>query len=203
MPGTLIVVDAFAHIYQFFYAIKGLTGPDGEPVNAVYGFARMLEDLRRKYRPDYMVVAFDGPGKLQRHEVYEDYKANRTPMPEALERQIPLIHELLDAQGVPQLNAPGHEADDLLATVARRAAREGLDTVIVTTDKDAEQIIDEHTRVLHLRKNGEVMLDPEGLMEAKGIEPWQVVEMMALAGDSTDKVPGVPGVGPKTALKLI
>ena len=203
MPGTLFVIDAFAHIYQFFYAIKGLTGPDGEPVNAVYGFARMLEDLRRRYQPDYLAVAFDRPGELVRHQVYEQYKANRSPMPEALERQIPIIHELLQVQGIPQLSSTGYEADDVLGAVAKHAAEKGIDTVIVTTDKDAEQLIDEHTSILHVHKDREVLLDPAALKESKGIEPWQVVEMMALAGDTTDNVPGVPGIGPKTALKLI
>jgi len=203
MPETFFVIDAFAHIYQFFFGIKGLTGPDGEPVNAVYGFARMLETIRQRYKPDYMAVAFDGPGKLVRHELYEDYKAGRPPMPEPLERQIPLIRELLEVQAIPQLTSPGHEADDLLAAVAGRAAQQDIQTVIVTTDKDAEQLIGPHTRVLHIRKDGEQMLDAEALKEQKGIEPWQVVELMALAGDSTDNVPGVPGVGPKTALALI
>jgi len=203
MPETLFVIDAFAHIYQFFFAIKGLTGPDGEPVNAVYGFARMLNSLRQKYDPDYLAVAFDGPGELERHRLYQDYKANRPPMPEALRRQIPLIEQLLDVHGIPRLTAQGHEADDLLGTVARQAAEEGVDTVIVTTDKDAEQAISRHTRVLHVHKDREVLLDPAALKEQKGIEPWQVVEVMSLAGDPTDNVPGVPGIGPKTALKLI
>jgi len=203
MPETFFIVDAYAHIYQFFYAIRGLTGPDGEPVNAVYGFARMIESLGRKYKPDYMAVAFDGPGELVRHEVYADYKANRPAMPDDLERQIPLIHELLEALGIPELSAPGYEADDVLAAAAGLAADRGIDAVIVTTDKDAEQLIDEHTRVLHIHKDREVMLDASGLTGEKGIEPWQVVEVMALAGDSTDNVRGVPSIGPKTALKLI
>lgn len=203
MPETLFVVDALAHIYQFFYAIKGLTRPDGEPVNAVYGFARMLESLRQQYKADYLVVAFDLPGEVFRHEEYEQYKANRAPMPEALERQIPVIQELLEVQGIPQLSAQGYEADDVLAAVAGRAAEEGIETVIVTTDKDAEQLIDEHTRVLHIHKDREVLLGPKELKELRGIEPRQVVEVMSLAGDTTDNVPGVPSVGPKTALKLI
>jgi len=203
MAKTLFVVDAYAHIYQFFYAIRGLTSPDGEPVNAVYGFARMLEDLRRKYKPDYMAVAFDGPGGLVRSGIYQDYKANRPPMPDDLQRQLPLIHELLQALGIAEISAPGQEADDLLGAMAQQAAEREIDTVIVTTDKDAEQLISEHTRVLHVHKDREIMLDPAALKQEKGIEPWQVVEVMALAGDTTDNVPGVPGIGPKTALKLI
>lgn len=203
MSETLFVVDALAHIYQFFYAIKSLTGPDGEPVNAVYGFARMLESLKRDHQVDYLAVAFDGPGELARHQLYDEYKANRPPMPDDLKRQIPVIRELLEVHHIPQLAAEGHEADDVLAAVARKAAEHGIDTVIVTTDKDAEQLIDEHTRVLHVHKDAEVLLGPEELRDLKGIEPWQVVEVMSLAGDTTDNVPGVPGVGPKTALKLI
>jgi len=163
MPKTFFVIDAFAHIYQFFYAIKGLTGPDGEPVNAVYGFARMIETIRQRYKPDYLAVAFDGPGELARHELYEDYKANRPPMPEPLKRQIPIIEELLDVQAIPRLTSAGHEADDVLAAVASRAAERGIDTVIVTTDKDAEQLIGPRTRVLHVRKSGEEMLDADAL----------------------------------------
>jgi DNA polymerase-1 len=203
MPERLVVVDAFAHVFQFFYAIKGLTGPDGEPVNALYGFARLIHRLREAWRPDYLVVAFDGPGELLRHQAYDEYKANRPPMPEALERQIPLIGQLLEAHGIPRVEAAGYEADDVIATLAQMAAERAISTVIVTTDKDAEQLISDHTVVLHIRRDSEELLDAAALAEAKGIEPWQVVEVMALAGDSTDNVPGVPGVGPKTALKLI
>jgi len=203
MPETLFVIDAYAHIYQFFYAIRGLTGPDGEPVNAVYGFARMIEGLKRDYKPDYLVVAFDGPGQLDRHEFYADYKANRPPMPDDLERQIPLIHELLEALHIPEVSAPRYEADDVLGALATKAEEKGIETVLVTTDKDAEQLIDAHTRVLHVHKDRQELLDERALKETKGIEPWQVVEVMALSGDTTDNVPGVPGIGPKTALKLI
>jgi DNA polymerase-1 len=203
MGESLFVIDAYAHIYQFFYAIRGLTGPDGEPVNAVYGFARMIENLRRAYEPDYMAVAFDVPGELLRNEIYDQYKANRSPMPADLQRQIPLIRDFLEAQRIPQVSVPGYEADDVLAALAKRAAEQGINTVIVTTDKDAEQLIDEHVRVLHIRKDEEELLGPQELKEHKGLEPRQVVDMLSLAGDSTDNIPGVPGIGPKTALRLI
>jgi len=203
MPEKLLIIDAHAHIYQSFYAIKGLTGPDGEPVNAVYGFARMIEDLRREHMPDYIAVAFDTRAPLKRKDLYPEYKANRKPMPDALQRQLPLVRELLEAQHVPCVSAPGYEADDVLATMARQAHERGIETIIVTTDKDAEQLIADGITVLHLHADRQIRLDPEALKELKGIEPWQVVEVMSLAGDSTDNVPGVPGVGPKTALKLI
>ncbi len=203
MAQKLFAVDAFAHIYQFFYAIKGLTGPDGEPVNAVYGFARMLQQIMRQYDPDYLVVAWDGRGELERKKLYSDYKANRKPMPPALVRQIPVIEQLLEVLDVPVLSAEGQEADDVLATLARRAEEQGIRTVIVTTDKDAEQLIDDQTSVLHIHKDGEAMLDADALQQAKGLAPEQVVDMLSLAGDTSDNVPGVPGVGPKTALGLI
>jgi len=203
MPEKLIVVDAMAHIYQAFYAIRGLTAPDGRPVNAVYGFARMIESLRRDYAPDYLVVAFDMRVKLKRAEIYPEYKANRDPMPAELASQIDLIRELLSVQGVPVAQAAGYEADDVLGTVARVANEREIDAVVVTTDKDAEQLISEHTSVLHMGKKGAVMLDPAGLMEAKGVEPWQVVEVMSLSGDSVDNVPGAPGIGPKKATAFI
>jgi len=203
MSETLFAIDAFSHIYQFFYAIKGLTGPDGEPVNALYGFARMVKKIREEYDPDYLVVAFDAPGELERRQVYEQYKAGRPPMPEPLQSQIPLIKQLLEAHGIPCLSAEGHEADDVLATLAEQAAERDLNNVLVTTDKDAEQLINEHTAVLHIHKDREMLLDQETLAQQKGIEPWQVVEIMALAGDPTDNIPGVPGIGSKTALKLI
>ena len=203
MAETFFIIDGQAHIYQVFYAIRGLTAPNGEPVNAVYGFARMLRKIRGDYEPDYMAVALDLPGKVFRHQLYEQYKANRKPMPEELKRQIPIIMELLDVERIPALVSEGFEADDVLGTVARLAGERGLRTVIVTPDKDAEQLIDDMTSVLHMHRDKEIMLDPRALLEMKGLEPRQVVELFALAGDSSDNIPGAPGVGPKTAMSLI
>jgi len=203
MAKRLYLLDAHAHIYQAFYAIRGLTGPDGEPVNAVYGFARLIESLLAQHRPDYLAVAFDRPGKVFRHEMFPDYKATRKPMPEDLVRQMPLIEQMLRCAGIPMLSAQGFEADDLMGSAARSAARQGIETVLVTTDKDAEQLIDDTTSVLHMHKDRTILLDRAALKEAKGLEPRQVVEVMALAGDPSDNVPGAQGVGPKTAAALI
>ena len=203
MPKKLFLIDAHAHIYQAYYAIKGLTGPDGEAVNAVYGFARLLKKLRNDYSPDYMAVAFDTPGKVFRHDMFQDYKATRKPMPEDLRRQIPVIRQMLGYAGTPALSAERYEADDVIGAAARLAAGQDVQSVLVTTDKDAEQLIDDMTSVLHIHRHKVALLDAEGLKEAKGIEPWQVVELMALAGDSSDNVPGAPKVGPKTAADLI
>ena len=203
MAEQLFLIDGHAHCYQAFFAIRGLTGPNGEPVNALYGFARLLRRIRAQYNPDYLAVVFDPPGKVFRHEIYEQYKATRKPMPEELRRQFPVIREMLQRQGTPALVVDGYEADDVMASAARLAARQDVASVLVTTDKDAEQLIDEMTSVLHMHKNRAVWLDPKALKEAAGCEPWQVVEVMALAGDPSDNIPGVPGVGPKTAINLI
>ncbi len=203
MSDKFFLVDAHSYLYQAFFAIRGLTDPAGEPVNAVYGFARMLQKLIKDYNPDYLAVATDLPGKVFRHEIYEDYKATRKPMPEALVRQIPLAYEMLEKYEIPLLTADNYEADDVMASAAKQASKEGLDAVLVTTDKDVEQVIDEKISVLHIHKNKEIVLDVDGLRKKHGIEPWQVVEMMSLAGDSSDNIPGVPGIGPKTALKLL
>ena len=203
MPRQLFLIDGHAHCYQAFYAITGLTGPDGEPVNAIYGFARMLRKIRSDYHPDYLAVAFDPPGKVFRHQIYDDYKATRKPMPDPLGRQLPHIQEMLARQGTPVLVVEGYEADDVMASAARLATAQGVTSVLVTTDKDAEQLIDDLTVVLHLHKDRAVWLDQAALKEKHGLEPGQVIDMMALAGDSSDNVPGVPGVGPKTAAALI
>ncbi len=203
MSRNLYLIDVYSYLYQAFYAIRGLTSPDGEPVNAVYGFARMLDKLIREQKPDYIAAATDLPGKVFRHDIYEDYKATRKPMPEALQRQIPVVQEMLEKYRIPLLSVEGYEADDVMGSVARRAAGEGLEAVIVTTDKDVRQLIDERIKVLHIHKNKEVMLDVDGMKENYGIAPGQVIDMMSLCGDSSDNIPGVPGIGPKTAMKLI
>ncbi len=203
MPEKIFIIDAHSYLYQAFYAIRGLTAPDGEPVNAVYGFARMLQKLIREYRPDYLAVATDLAGEVFRHDIYKDYKATRKPMPEALVRQIPVAYEMLRKYGIPLLSAERYEADDVLGSAARLAASKGLEAVLVTTDKDVRQLINENIKVLHVHKQKEIMLDPKTFAEKYGVEPEQVIDMMSLSGDSSDNIPGVPGVGPKTALKLI
>ncbi|MEF8787525.1 MAG: PIN domain-containing protein, partial [Planctomycetota bacterium] len=178
MDERLLFIDGPAHLYQVFYAIRGLTAPDGEPVNAVYGFARMLHRLRREYEPTHMGVAFDPEGEVFRHDIYEEYKANREPMPDDMARQIPLLEEILEAQGIPLITVEGYEADDVMGTVARRASEEGIECMLVTTDKDAEQLIDDGVSILHVHKDREELLDAEKLEEKKGLTPSQVVEAM-------------------------
>jgi DNA polymerase-1 len=190
---TFYVLDAFSLIFQVFHAIPEMTGPSGQPTQAVFGIFRDLMNLYRERKPDYLAAAFDGPGPVFRSEIYAEYKANRPEMPDDLVPQIPVIRRLFEGFRVPVLIEPGMEADDIIATLARRAEERGLDVVIVTADKDARQLISDQVRVLNLRKNK--YIDSAELEKEWGIRPDQVVDFLALTGDSVDNVPGVPGIG--------
>jgi len=190
---SFYVLDAYSLIFQVFHAIPEMTGPSGQPTQAVFGIFRDLLNLVKVRKPDYLAAAFDGPGPVFRNDIYADYKANRKEMPDDLVPQIPVIRRLFDGFRVPVLIEPGMEADDLIATLTRRGEERGLDVVIVTADKDARQLISEHVRLLNLRKNK--LIDADVLKEEWGIRPDQVVDFLALTGDSVDNVPGVPGIG--------
>lgn len=198
---TLYIVDAHAHIYACYYAIKALASPSGEPTNAVYGFTSTLLALLRDRKPDKLVVIFDPPGKVFRHEIYPDYKATRQPMPADLPNQIRRIHQVLEVMGISELVVPGFEADDVIATLARKASAAGWQVRICSKDKDLEQLIDERTRLYDCRTGAEC--DAARLLAEKGYRPDQALDIQTLIGDSIDNVPGVPGVGPKTAAKLL
>ncbi len=201
MSPKILLIDGHSQCYQSFYAIPMLTSPTGQPVNAVYGFVATLKKLLREHKPDLAVVVFDPKGPTFRHKQYQDYKAQRKPMPDALRAQIPLIHEASEVHGLRVASVEGFEADDVIGTLAKRASSRGLDVDIVTTDKDAEQLLDPRIKLVDARRDK--VTDLETLRREKGIEPSQVIECMALSGDSTDNIPGVPGIGPKTALALI
>ena len=187
------VLDAFSLIFQVFHAIPEMTGPAGQPTQAVFGIFRDLLNLYRERKPDYLAAAFDGPGPVFRSEIYAEYKANRKEMPDDLVPQIPVIRRVFEGFRVPVLIEPGMEADDVIATLARRAEERGLDVFIVTADKDARQLISDQVRILNLRKNK--FIDAAALEKEWGIRPDQVVDFLALTGDSVDNVPGVPGIG--------
>jgi DNA polymerase-1 len=197
----LFLIDGHSHLYRAFFAVKGLTSPEGRPTNAVFGFTAMLRKLLREQKPDYLAVAFDMPGKTFRHDLFEEYKATRVKPPDEFIAQIPLTREVLDALQVPVYAREGYEADDVLGTLAVQAAGRGLEVVIVTGDKDAAQLLGPNISVLDTGKDQ--TLTAEKLRERDGIAPEQVIEVMALSGDPTDNVPGVPHVGPKTALQLV
>ncbi len=198
---TVWVVDAHSLIHQVFHAIPDMTGPNGQPVNAVYGFTRDLFYLLESKQPDFLFCAFDLPGKTFRHELYEQYKAGRPDMHEDLVPQIEFVHRMVEALGIPLLAHEGYEADDVVATVARLADELGGRCFIVSGDKDCRQLITERVKLYNIRKNE--VIDREVLRQEWGVAPKQVVDYQALVGDSTDNVPGVPLIGPKAARDLL
>lgn len=201
MSGTLYAIDVYSLVFQVFHAIPPMTGPSGQPTNAVFGFTRDLLALIKNKNPTYMVCAMDGMGPVLRDDIYEDYKANREDMPDELKPQIPMIVEVIESLGLPAIGYAGWEADDVLATLAARSEADGVECTIVTSDKDARQLISPTVRLFNIRKNS--FMDAAGLMEDWGVRPDQVVDFQALVGDSVDNVPGVPLVGPKKASLLL
>jgi DNA polymerase-1 len=206
-PDRALLIDGHALIYRSYYAIRGLSTPDGRPVNAVYGFLRTLISLLRAYPSSHVAVAFDAGGVTHRHRIYPEYKATREPMPADLAEQIPVIQRLLEQLGIPILGEEGVEADDLLASLARRHAERGAEVLIVSSDKDLAQAVDERVSLLRPLGRGAAdsfeAMDPAGVVDRYGVKPEQVVDWLALVGDSSDNVRGVPGVGEKTASKLL
>jgi DNA polymerase-1 len=199
---TLYILDAYSRIYQVYHAIRdGMTGPAGQPTHAVFGLFRDLLNLAKVRKPDVLLAAFEGGGVVFRSEIFADYKANRAEMPDDLRQQIPVILRLFQAFRVPILQLEGYEADDVIATVARRAEAAGFDVTIMTADKDARQLIDPHIQILNLRDGK--LFDAEALQQTWGITPEQVVDFLALTGDSVDNVPGVPTIGDGYAKKLL
>jgi DNA polymerase-1 len=200
MP-TLYLIDGSAYIYRAFFALPPLTNAKGMPTNAVYGFTTTLLKIIREHKPDGLAVAFDEKGPTLRHQAFQDYKAQRPPMPEGMQAQIPYVHQVVEALGIPGLRASGYEADDLIGTLAHQAEQAGYDVVIVTGDKDMFQLLSPSVRIYDPVKDkwsGEAEC-----RERFGVEPARVVEVMGLMGDSTDNIPGVKGIGEKTAIKLI
>ena len=197
----LYLVDGSSYIYRAYFAIRHLSNSKGEATNAIYGFTTMLLTLLRQEQPDHVAVIFDSKGPTFRKDLYPAYKANRSAMPEDLVPQIPVIKEMVQALRMPALELPGFEADDIIATLARRFAAQGLEITVVTGDKDLMQIVDDRIRLLDTMK-GKVSGRQE-VIERFGVPPEQVLEILGLAGDSSDNIPGVPGIGEKTASALI
>ncbi len=198
---TLLLVDGHSLLYRSYYAIRGLTNSRGFPTNAIFGFVNTLKKLRDEENPDYLAVVFDLEGPTVRHEEFEKYKAHRKPMPEDLVVQLPKLRDVLRALRIATAEFPKHEADDVLATLAARAAERDVRTVIVTTDKDLLQLVGGPVTVWNPSK--EALLDEAKVEEFFGVGPDRVVDVLALQGDASDNVPGVPGIGEKTARSLI
>jgi DNA polymerase-1 len=196
----LFLIDGYSNIFRAFYAIRNLSNSRGEPTNAVYGFVQMLRKLLREENPDLVGVALD-VGKTFRNEKFEDYKANRTPMPEDLQSQLPWIRRALEAYQIPALELQGFEADDVLGSIACRATDEGYDVVLVSADKDLMQLVNPHVSLYHTGRDK--LYGPAEVEEDFGVPPEKVVDVLALMGDSIDNIPGVPGIGEKGAKTLI
>ncbi len=201
MP-TLFLIDGNSQMYRAFHAIRGLTGPDGRPTNAVYGFVTMLRKLLADHRPDHIGAAFDVEGPTFRDALVNDYKANRAPMPGDLVEQVPLVHRACAALGVPVMTVAGFEADDVIGTLASRGAAQGFDVTIVTGDKDFYQLVGGRIRVFNPRDDG-AWYDEAGVSEKFGVPPARVIDVLALTGDAVDNVKGVPGIGEKGARELV
>ena len=199
---TFFFIDGNNQMYRAYHAIRGLSGPDGSATNAVYGFVTMLRKLIADHHPDYILASFDLAGPTFRDSLSADYKANRTPMPPDLVEQVARVHEASLAMGVQIVTAGGFEADDVIGTLAVKVASAGFDAVIVTGDKDFFQLVGGPIRVFNPRDEG-AWFDEEGVVQKLGVRPDQVVDVLALMGDSIDNVKGVPGIGEKGARDLI
>jgi len=202
MNKRLFLIDGNSFCYRAYYAIRSLANSKGQPTNALYGFITMLNKLIKDEKPDYLGVAFDLKGPTFRHKKFEDYKLTRKPMPDDLISQMPLIKEVLKAYNIPIFELQGYEADDILATVAKKAAPMSIDTFIVTGDKDALQLVNEAIKVYNTHKEG-LIFDAAKVREEFKVSPDRMIDLIALMGDTSDNIPGVLGIGEKTAVQLI
>jgi DNA polymerase-1 len=203
MSKPLILIDGSGWLFRAFHALPRLTNSRGEPTGAVLGMGNMLRKLLKEYQPARIAVVFDPPGKTFRDEIYKDYKATRQATPEDLSAQFPRVLELIKALGLPILQVDGVEADDVIGTLAAQAREKNIPVLIVTSDKDMAQLVDRHGQVKLLDTMKNRTLDAAGVQEKFGVPPERIVEYLALVGDTSDNIPGVPLVGPKTAAKWI
>lgn len=209
VTSRFMIVDGHGIIYRAYHAFPPLTSPDGLLVNAVYGFTRILLTAIDEYTPEYLAVAFDHKKPTKRAQEYKEYKAHRPQMPDDLRPQIELVKEVVAALNIPRFELEGYEADDLIGTVTKQVAAEkirGLMNVVVTGDKDLLQLVDDQTHVwipARGKYGGNTEYDRKAVQEKMGVTPAQIVDLKALMGDSSDNIPGVKGIGPKTAAGLI
>ncbi len=199
-PQRLFLIDGSSYIYRAYYAIRHLSNSQGMATNAIYGFTNMLLKVMRDLKPDQLAVIFDSKGPTFRKDIYPEYKANRAAMPEDLVPQIPYIKRVVEAFGLPGIEMPGFEADDIIATLAKKFAAQGMDITVVTGDKDLMQIVNDRIHLLDTMKDK--VYGPAEVAERFGAAD-KVIEVQALSGDSSDNIPGVPGIGEKTAKMLI
>ncbi len=200
-PSPFILVDGSSYLYRAFHAMPNLMNSKGEYTGAVYGVVNMLRKLLKDYDPEHIAVVFDAKGKTFRDDLYKEYKANRPPMPQDLRAQIKPLYKLIDAMGLPLLVVDGVEADDVIGTLAAQASAKKMDTLISTGDKDMAQLVNDHVTLMDTMKDA--YLDRDGVIEKFGLPPERIIDYLALMGDKSDNIPGVPNVGPKTAVKWL
>ncbi|QLB44856.1 DNA polymerase I [Mannheimia pernigra] len=199
--NPLVLVDGSSYLYRAFHAFPSLTNQNGDPTGAMYGVLNMLKSLIAQVEPSHIAVVFDAKGKTFRDELFEQYKSHRPPMPDELRAQIQPLHAIIKALGIPLISIEGVEADDVIGTLAVQAAKDGKDVLISTGDKDMAQLVNDHIMLINTMNN--TVLDREGVIEKYGIPPELIIDFLALMGDSADNIPGVKGVGEKTALALL
>lgn len=199
--NPLILVDGSSYLYRAYHAFPPLTNSAGEPTGAMYGVLNMLRSLVMQYKPSHVAVVFDAKGKTFRDELFESYKSHRPPMPDDLRAQIAPLHEMVEAMGLPLLVVSGVEADDVIGTLACEASRKGMPVLISTGDKDMAQLVEPNITLINTMNN--TILGPDEVKEKYGVPPELIIDFLALMGDSSDNIPGVPGVGEKTALALL
>ncbi len=197
----LILVDGSSYLFRAFHAMPPLTNSSGQPTGAVYGVVNMLKSLLEEYQPQQVAMVFDAKGKTFRNDIYPEYKANRPPMPEDLRSQIAPLHEIIEAMGIPMIVHEGVEADDVIGTLAEQATAQNISVLISTGDKDMAQLVNQHVTLINTMSS--TIMGPEGVVEKFGVKPEQIIDYLTLMGDTSDNVPGVPKVGPKTAVKWL
>ena len=206
-PKRLFLIDGHALAFRSYFAFirNPLINSKGENTSAVFGFSSALLKIIREHKPDYLAVVFDTSKPTFRHKMYAEYKSTRAKMPDPMREQMPRIRQIVESMNIPMLEREGYEADDVMASLARRAEKQGMDVVLVTGDKDLLQLVNDRIRVLDPRRGGEdeVLYDEQGVRRRFGPNPGQIVDFMSLKGDASDNVPGVPGIGDKTAQKII
>lgn len=207
MSEKLVLIDGHSILNRAFYGVPELTNSSGLHTNAVYGFLNILFKILEEEQPQYLAVAFDVKAPTFRHKMYDAYKGTRKPMPQELHEQVPLIKDVLTACGVPILEKPGYEADDILGTLARRGEAAGMEVTLVSGDRDLLQIATDHICIRIPKTRGGVTVTEnyrkEDVIEAYGVTPTEFIDVKALMGDTSDNIPGVPSIGEKTATALI
>ena len=197
----LILVDGSSFLFRAYHAMPNLQSRSGQLTGAVYGVTNMLRKLVKECQPELIAIVYDAKGKTFRHQIYDQYKANRPPAPPELVTQIQYVHDITRAMGLPLLCVPEVEADDVIGTLAAQATKQKLDVLVVTGDKDMAQLVNEHVTLIDTMKNE--TLDTQGVIGKFGVRPDQIIDYLSLVGDTSDNIPGIPKVGPKTAAKWL